>query len=169
MPIIEIIMPSMDYSHDSRVVMTLDAGGTNFRFSAMRGNKAVVSDVIQFNNGMHGWQHSETEYEQAFPEYLNTIQKYAPNAKLIWANITPLKVSPNLPPDNQAQATDARIATRNTIALKFVQAKGIPLDDLNSLVRGHPEYHSDNVHFNSQGISLEANQVVAQIAPWLNR
>ena len=40
-------------------------------------------DVIHFNNGMHGWQHSEKEYEQAFPEFLKTIQKYAPNAKLI--------------------------------------------------------------------------------------
>ena len=24
-------------------------------------------DVIHFNNGMHGWQHSEKEYAQAFP------------------------------------------------------------------------------------------------------
>src|ERR1051325_10927946 len=30
------------YSRDSRVVMTLDAGGTNFRFSAIRGNKPVT-------------------------------------------------------------------------------------------------------------------------------
>ena len=54
-------------------------------------------DVIHFNNGMHGWQHTEKEYEQAFPEYLQVIKKYAPNAKLIWANTTPLKVSPCLP------------------------------------------------------------------------
>src|ERR1700728_875701 len=39
-------------------------------------------DVIHFNNGMHGWQHSEKEYEQAFPKFLKIIQKYAPNAKL---------------------------------------------------------------------------------------
>ena len=31
-----------DYSNDSRIVMTLDAGGTNFVFSALQGNKAVV-------------------------------------------------------------------------------------------------------------------------------
>src|SRR5882757_7350076 len=60
-------------------------------------------DVIHFNNGMHGWQHSEKEYAQALPKLLKTIQKYAPNAKLIWANTTPLKVSPNLPPENQTQ------------------------------------------------------------------
>ena len=31
-----------DYSNDPRVVMTLDAGGTNFVFSAMRANRPVV-------------------------------------------------------------------------------------------------------------------------------
>jgi hypothetical protein len=126
-------------------------------------------DVIHFNNGMHGWQHSETEYQRAFPNFLKTIRQCAPDAKLIWATTTPLKVSPNLPPNNLTQATDERIAARNTIALKFVQAKGIPVDDLNALVQGHPEYHSDNVHFNAGGIELEAAQVAAQIEPLLKK
>ena len=120
-------------------------------------------DVVHFNNGMHGWQHSEREYEQAFPKLLKTIQKYAPHAKLIWANTTPLKVSPSLPPDNQTQATDERIAARNAIAVKLMQAKGIPVDDLNTPMLGHPELHSDNVHFNDQGVALQAAQVAAHI------
>jgi hypothetical protein len=120
-------------------------------------------DVIHFNNGMHGWQHSEAEYEQAFPKFLKTIRKFAPNAKLIWADTTPLKVSPDLPAGNQTQATDERIAARNAIALKFVQAQGIAVDDLNAPMRGHPEFHSDNVHFNDQGIALQSAQVAAQI------
>ena len=124
-------------------------------------------DVIHFNNGMHGWQHSEMEYQKAFPRFLKTIQEYAPHAKLIWATTTPLKVSPKLPPDNQTQATDERIAARNAIALALVQVHGIPVDDLNALARGHPEYHSDNVHFDSQGIELEAAQVAGQIGPLL--
>jgi hypothetical protein len=124
-------------------------------------------DVIHFNNGMHGWQHSEKEYKKAFPKFLETIQKYAPNAKLIWADTTPLKVSPNLSADNQTQATDERIAARNAIALKFVRAKEIPVDDLNTPMRGHPEFHSDNVHFNDQGVALQSAQVAAQIEPLL--
>src|SRR5258707_1339911 len=99
-------------------------------------------NVIHFNNGMHGWQHSEKEYAQALPKLLKTIQKYAPNAKLVWASTTPLKVSPTLPPGNQTQATDERIAARNAIAQKIVKAKGIPVDDLNTPMLGHPEYHS---------------------------
>ncbi|MBW8864303.1 MAG: SGNH/GDSL hydrolase family protein [Verrucomicrobia bacterium] len=120
-------------------------------------------DVIHFNNGMHGWQHSEAEYEAAFPKMLQTIKKYAPKAKLIWANTTPLKVSPSLPADNHADATDARVAARNTIAAKIVSAQGIPIDDLFTLALGHPEYHSDNIHFNDRGIALQANQVASII------
>ncbi|HVU27218.1 MAG TPA: SGNH/GDSL hydrolase family protein [Verrucomicrobiae bacterium] len=125
-------------------------------------------DVIHFNNGMHGWTHSEREYAAAFPGFLKTIQEYAPHAKLVWGNTTPLKISPNLPPDNQTEATDERIAARNAIALKFVLAAGISVDDLNSPMRGHPEFHADNVHFNGQGIEIQAAQVAAQIEKQLN-
>ncbi len=120
-------------------------------------------DVIHLNNGMHGWQHSEKEYEQAFPKYLQVIKEYAPNAKLIWANTTPLKVSPPPSPDDPAQATDERIAERNTIAAKFMQAHEIPVEDLNTPMQGHPDYHVDNVHFNDQGISIQADVVAADI------
>lgn len=123
----------------------------------------IKFDIIHFNNGMHGWQHTEKEYEQAFPSFLEAIRKCAPNAKLIWADTTPLKVSPNLSADNQTQASDERIAARNLIALKVVQAQGIPVDDLNTPMRGHPEFHNDNVHFNEQGIVLQGTQVAAHI------
>jgi glucokinase len=46
-------MSSIDYSDDSRVVMTLDAGGTSFRFSAMRGNKPVTPTVLIPSEGDH--------------------------------------------------------------------------------------------------------------------
>ena len=38
-------------SSDQRVVMTLDAGGTNFRFSAWRGNQPVTDTVFLPSNG----------------------------------------------------------------------------------------------------------------------
>jgi lysophospholipase L1-like esterase len=120
-------------------------------------------DVIYFNNGMHGWHHSEMEYQKAFPKFLKAIQSHAKGAKLIWATTTPLKESPALPPGDKTTASDERIAARNAIAQKLVQAKGIPVDDLNAVVRGHPEYYNGNVHFNSQGIALEAAEVAAHI------
>ena len=126
-------------------------------------------DIIHFNNGMHGWQHSEKEYADAFPQFLATLKTHAPAAKLIWASTTTLKVSPSLPPGPPTQATDERIAGRNAIALKYVNPLGLDVDDLNSLVRGHPEYHSDNVHFNDQGIALQATQVAAHLKKFLKR
>lgn len=41
----------MNYDKDKRIVMTLDAGGTSFRFSAMRGNKPVSETVTMPSNG----------------------------------------------------------------------------------------------------------------------
>jgi len=119
--------------------------------------------VIHLNNGMHGWQHTEKEYADAFPLYLKTIRESAPSASLIWGNTTPLKVSPRLPAGNHVQATDERIAARNAIALAFVQAQGILVEDLNAPMRGHPEFHCDNVHFNSEGIAIQAEQVAGDI------
>jgi lysophospholipase L1-like esterase len=119
--------------------------------------------VIHFNNGMHGWQHSEAEYQAAFPRLFATIKSHAPDAKLIFATTTSLKESKPLPPDDQTTASDERIARRNAIARNYLKGKNIPVDDLNSLCDGHPEYHSDNVHFNAQGIALQGAQVAAQI------
>jgi glucokinase len=39
-------MSAADYTQDSRVVLTLDAGGTNFRFAAMSGGQPVVETVV---------------------------------------------------------------------------------------------------------------------------
>jgi glucokinase len=41
----------MNASNDKRIVMTLDAGGTNFRFSAMRGNQPVAETVTMPSSG----------------------------------------------------------------------------------------------------------------------
>ena len=35
----------MNYDNDQRIVLTLDAGGTNFVFSAIRANKEIVEPV----------------------------------------------------------------------------------------------------------------------------
>jgi lysophospholipase L1-like esterase len=126
-------------------------------------------DVIHFNNGMHGWQHSEAEYRKAFPDFVANLQKHAPGAKLVWATTTPLKPSTNSPPANPTHASNARVATRNTIALEYVKTLGIPVDDLHALAQGHPEYHSDDVHFNREGIAVQAKQVAAQIEKLLPR
>jgi hypothetical protein len=124
-------------------------------------------EVIHFNNGMHGWQHSENEYQKAFPKFLKAIQMNAPKAKLIWATTTPISGLTNSPPSDPMQASNERIENRNALALKQVQARHIAIDDLNALVKEHPEYYRDSVHFNSQGIAIQAEQVSARIKAFL--
>ena len=126
-------------------------------------------DVIHFNNGMHGWQHSEAEYRRAFPQFLAALRAHAPQATLIWATTTPLRDGKAVTYDTQAEYSDERVAARNAIAAEIVTAHAIPIDDLNAAMRGHPEYHSDNVHFNSQGIQIQAAQVSAQVEKLLPR
>ncbi len=124
-------------------------------------------DVIHFNNGMHGWQHSEAEYRKAFPKLIKAIRAHAPKAKLIWATTTPLRNGKDVTYDTKAAYSDERIAARNAVAAEIVAAQKIPTVDLNAAVRGHPEFHSDNVHFNGQGSQILAAQVCAAVAKLL--
>jgi GDSL-like Lipase/Acylhydrolase family len=126
-------------------------------------------DVIVFNNGMHGWQHSEAEYRKAFPKLIKAIRAHAPKAKLIWATTTPLRNGKDVTYDTKAEYSDERIAARNAVAAEIVAAQKIPTVDLNAAVRGHPEFHSDNVHFNGQGSQILAAQVCAAVAKLLPR
>ena len=36
----------MKFEHDKRIVMTLDAGGTNLVFNAIKGNKEIIDPII---------------------------------------------------------------------------------------------------------------------------
>jgi hypothetical protein len=126
-------------------------------------------EVIHFNNGMHGWQHSETEYQRAFPKLIKTIRAYAPKARLIWATTTPLRDGKGVTSDTNAEYSDERIAARNALAAELLAAEKIPIVDLNAAVRGHPEFHSDNVHFNSNGTQILAAQVSAAVEKLLPR
>src|SRR6266403_2090290 len=126
-------------------------------------------DIILFNNGMHGWQHSETEYRNAFPKLIKTIRAHAPKARLIWATTTPLRNGKDVTYDTKAEYSDERIAARNALAAEIVNAQKIPIVDLNAAVRGHPEFHSDNVHFNGQGVQILAVQVCMAVEKLLPR
>lgn len=141
--------------------------------------------VIQVNNGMHGWQHSEAEYAAAFPKFWETIRRHAHGARLIWADTTPLKgstppatgaaMAPDKAVDNGklmlkadlTKASDERIARRNAIARDYVERYHLACVDLNTPMQGHPEWHSDNVHFNHEGIARQAELVAREIVSQL--
>ena len=122
-------------------------------------------DVVHFNNGLHGWGFTEEEYQKAFPALVATIRKHAPQAKLIWATITPMRRAGKL--DVIAEGTK-RVEARNKIAEEIVAREGIAVDDLYGLVKDYPEYWSpDGVHFNAQGVGAQVKQVTKKITECL--
>ena len=117
-------------------------------------------DVIHFNNGMHGWGYTETEYARAFPKLIDTIHRGAPKAKLIWASTTPVREGADL----KLAARTERVKERNRIARENCTRLKIPVDDLFGLVIDHPELSSpDGVHASAEGISAESAQVASAI------
>jgi lysophospholipase L1-like esterase len=105
--------------------------------------------VIHFNNGLHGWGYTEQQYKDGLLRLLETLEKHAPDAKLIWATTTPVRESGDL--SKVSQRTE-RVKARNRIAAAIMEERGIPTNDLYRLVEGHGDYFSgDGVHFNGKG------------------
>ena len=123
-------------------------------FIAMEG---VRFNVVHFNNGMHGWAYSEAEYNQAFPAFLDSIRTLAPGASLVWAATTPVKV------DDVHGATNDRVNARNAIALLYINAAHIPVDDQHALMKQHLDTYQDSVHFNESGSKIQGDQAAESI------
>jgi hypothetical protein len=119
-------------------------------------------DVIHFNNGLHGMDYTDEEYQSDIPELLAIVKKTSPNAKLIWATSTPMREpAPNL---DKLHAENRIVLARNKIVTAVAAKEGIPVNDLYSLVVDHPEYWSDDgIHFKPEGQAVEAKQVAKSI------
>ncbi len=120
-------------------------------------------DIVQFNNGLHGFGYTEDEYKAAFPGFVKTIRDNAPNAKLMWATLTPLHTRADA---KVFTANIDRIKARNKIALDYVTAqKDIRVDDLWALVIDHPEYYQggDGAHPVPAGYTALAQKVAAEL------
>jgi lysophospholipase L1-like esterase len=120
--------------------------------------------IVHFNNGMHGWDYTEAQYQAAFPEFLRTVRSLvATKSGLIWATITPVQ------PKAFNGATNGRVDARNAIAQTFIHAAHIPIDDQHALMMQHQNLYQDTVHFNTAGSNLMGDQVAAAISAQLKR
>lgn len=115
-------------------------------------------DIIHFNNGLHGFDYTEEEYDKNFPKLIKIIRRYAPKAKLIWATTTPVRAGEKM--KDFAPITE-RLKIRNEIALKYINREGIKVNDLWNVVVDHPEYYEggDGTHPIDIGYSALAEQV----------
>ena len=113
--------------------------------------------VIHFNNGLHGWVYTEEQYKDGLLRLMETFEKHAPDAKLIWATTTPVRESGDL---SKVSERTERVKARNRIAAAVMEERGIPTNDLYGLVEGHEDYFSgDGVHFNGKGREAQETAV----------
>jgi len=129
--------------------------------------RQIKFDVIHFNNGLHGHAYTEEEYAAAFPDLIATLRRYAPDAKLMWASTTDVRVRNHL---EQVDPQTVRVLRRNELAAAIAKREKIPVDDLFAAIKNHPEYHAqDGVHFNEKGSEILARQVADEVAKLLPR
>ena len=117
--------------------------------------------VIHFNNGLHGWGYTEEQYKVGLLRLMETFEKHAPDAKLVWTTTTPVRESGDL---SKVSERTERVKARNRIAAAIMKQRGIPTDDLYGLVEQHPDWHSgDGVHFNGKGKEAQAAGVAESV------
>ncbi|WP_294598886.1 SGNH/GDSL hydrolase family protein [uncultured Rikenella sp.] len=124
--------------------------------------------VIHFNNGLHGRAYTEDEYIRDFAKLYRLIRKYAPDATLIWATITPVRDAGRL---DRFEPFNERVAERNRRVLRYLEDKGVLVNDLNAILADRPDLYDpgDGVHPNSQGTRMLAEQVTDIIRPLLEQ
>jgi acyl-CoA thioesterase-1 len=128
-------------------------------------------DVIHFNFGLHDIkldaagrnpQVSILQYDANLRELVKRLK--ATNAKLIWANTTPVPPVPWMKLDPHRRTSD--VPFYNVVAQKVMQENAIPVNDLYSLALPKLEtiQQPANVHFTEAGYEELAVQVAAAIA-----
>ncbi len=118
-------------------------------------------DAVHFNNGLHGCGYSEQQYAEGLPELIETIREGAPEAKLVWTAITPLRIADHV--DHLAPRNE-RVKARNKLAAEVIAAEKIPINDLYSLLADKPQcYSRDGTHSNEQGKAALGAQVADHV------
>jgi lysophospholipase L1-like esterase len=123
-------------------------------------------DVVHFNMGLHGWQKGripEGQFEPLTRKLVEAIRKGAPNAKLIWASSTPVTVKGK--PGELDPEINPVIVEHNRMAAKVMQAMGVPVNDLYSLLAPKLDLaRGDQFHWTAPAYKLLAEAVTAAVA-----
>lgn len=119
-------------------------------------------DVIHFNNGLHGWGYTEEQYRKGLEALVDFLRETAPDAKLVWAMSTPVRIGKDIEKVNEERT--GRVKARNAIAAEIMEKHGIPVNDLFALVEDHTDFFSqDGTHFNEAGRAAQAKAVADTI------
>ena len=113
--------------------------------------------MIHFNNGLHGWDYSESEYGEHLDQAVRAILERRPASRLVLATSTPVRRTGNL---LAMDAVTARVIERNRRVAQVAARHHLPVNDLFAVIQDHPEHYSpDGVHLNSAGDALLGGHV----------
>ena len=119
--------------------------------------------VIHFNLGLHGWQKGripEGQFEPLTHQMVQALKKGAPDAKLIWAAITP--VTEKGMPEKLNAEIQPTIEQHNAMALKVMKEEGVEINDLSALLLPNLKLAAgDMFHWKPAGRDLQVKQVSA--------
>ncbi len=107
------------------------------------------TDLIQINNGLHGWHLKNDDYEKYYRKAIDFIENQCKSVPLIVALTTPVRSKENL---NEFDVRNQTVIERNEIAKKIAQEKGLIVFDFYSLIKDHANlYTPDGVHLLEEG------------------
>ena len=118
--------------------------------------------VIHFNNGLHGYEYSQEQYEAGLKKLVKVLKKYGQGAELIGATST--RVLPGFKGWKTDEYNQKLIETRNKIMIKVCRENNIEVDDLYEVTKDHPEWFADDkIHYKKVGFKALGNQVTKYI------
>ena len=110
-------------------------------------------ELVIFNNGLHGFDVSDEDYEANLEEVLTDLNKRV--KKMAWRTSTPMRDKEDLNKFNPARTPT--ILKRNAFAAKVAEELNIPVLDLYTPMVENVDYFSpDAVHYNEEGKAAQA-------------
>lgn len=113
--------------------------------------------VIHFNSGLHGWGYTEEEYARDLAKAVAFLKANANGARLVWASSTQIRTG--APKFTSYDLRNERVKARNKIAAELMAQEQIPVNDLYTLMEGHPNLLKDGIHYQPAGNALIIPQV----------
>ena len=110
--------------------------------------------AVFFNNGLHGWHLTEDEYEHLYAKMLDQLIEEYPDVPVV-PMLTTCSTCDTYP--------NARVEARNAIVARLAAERNLTVIDLYSVACANREHIIDGVHFDGEGYSALADELLRMV------